>query len=258
VSFCAAIYSYGFSRFVHAESDFWLIFSGTLSVYLGHRLYKVKTNQIVIESNRIKWMKSNETAVRVLLFFSIIAAFVLGIKYCLEQPLIILPGNLAILIATFYVVRVRNKNLRELPYAKVFWVTIVYWLIVICLSSFNSSKDLRYFGDGLYLAQFIYIFAIALLFDIPDVAIDSPAQKTIPQLLGEKRSILLSAFLVSIVLVYQVSAFEVNWKLFVLFTCLILFYWGLLLSKQKEFYLSFFGEAILGMMGIYYLVCTTV
>jgi 1,4-dihydroxy-2-naphthoate octaprenyltransferase len=258
VSFCAALYSYGFSRFVHAESDFWLIFSGTLSVYLGHRLYKVKTHQIVIENNRIKWMKSNETAVRVLLFFSIIVALVLGIKYCLEQPLIMFPGALAVLIAIFYVVRVRNKNLRELPYAKVFWVTVVYWLIVICLSSFNSSNDLRFFGDDLYLAQFVYIMAIALLFDIPDVAIDSPAQKTIPQLLGEKRSILLSTFLVSIVLVYQVSVFEVNWKIFVLFICFIVFYWGLLLAKHKELYLSLFGEAILGLMGVYYLVCVTV
>lgn len=258
MSFCAAIYSYGFARFVQAESDFWLIFSGTLSIYLGHRLYKVKTNQIVVESNRIKWMKSNETAVRVLLFFSVTSALVLGIKYCLEQPLIILPGTLAVLIATFYVVRVRSKNLRELPHAKVFWVTIVYWLIVVCLSSFNSSKDLHYFGDELYLMQFIYIFAIALLFDIPDVAIDSPAQKTIPQLLGEKRSIILSAFLVSIVLIYHVFAFGVNGKLFVLVICLILFYWGLLQSKQKEFYLSLFGDAILGMMGIYYLFSATV
>ena len=258
MSFCAAIYSYGFSTFVEVEPNFWLIFFGTLSIYLGHRFYKINSNQILIESKRIKWMKSNEMAVRVLLFVSIIAALVLGVKYCLEQPLIILPGALAIVIAIFYVVRVRNKNLRELPYAKVFWVTGVYWLIVICMPGFNKLPVLDLFGQRYYLLQLAFIFGIALLFDIPDIAIDSSTQKTIPQILGEKRSIFLSAFFVSIVPIYWISFSDLNWKIYVLVSCFLVFYAGLLKTKNKEFYLSLFGEAILGLMGIYYLVCATV
>lgn len=255
VSFCAAFYSYGFASAVHSKSAIWLVFTGTLSVYLGHRYYKLKTNQINRESQRIVWMKKQEKLVRAMLVISFVSAIVFGTLICFRQPEILGIGMLSIFIAFFYVVPIGNKNLREISHLKVILVSFVYWLIVIGLTSFNSTKSLAAIPWAIYSIQFLYILAIAMLFDIPDVKIDKPSQRTIPQVFGFNRTLMFSSILILVFIYFQMQFFGVDWKFLVLLGLTILFFVGLIQVKNKEFYLSFFGEAMLGVLGIYYLLC---
>ncbi|MGJ8661659.1 MAG: hypothetical protein ACSHXL_06450, partial [Bacteroidota bacterium] len=67
---------------MNANSHALLVFSSTLFVYLGHRYYKLKSKQIKKESNRILWMKRNNTLVLILLVSSALVSAILGIQYC--------------------------------------------------------------------------------------------------------------------------------------------------------------------------------
>lgn len=236
---------------MNANSHALLVFSSTLFVYLGHRYYKLKSKQIKKESNRILWMKRNNTLVLILLVSSALVSAILGIQYCSKHSNIIGWGVVATLITYFYVVRIKNRNLREIPYLKNIWVVLVYWFIVVGLTGFSLQvEEQPHFY--LYINQLLYIFAVAILFDIPDITIDSVDQKTIPQVIGVRASVYLSIIASCCFVVYLGYSNGMNWQ-FISFTgVLTLFYINFRKTKDMEFYLSFYGDGILGILGLYY------
>jgi hypothetical protein len=247
------MFSHGFSQMMQAQSHALFVFSGTLFVYLGHRFYKLLNHQIKKESNRILWMKKNKPLVISLLLFSGILTLILGVNYCINHPKITLWGIIALLITIFYVVKIRNKNLREIPYMKNLWVVLVYWFVVVGLTGFSlpvESQPPFY----LYLNQLIYIFAIALLFDIPDIHIDPKDQKTIPQVIGIRASYFLSVAASLVFLFYLGLNHGVHWQFISFAMILGLFYFFFRKTKNMELYLSIYGEGILGLLGVYYFV----
>lgn len=245
------MFSHGFSKMMNAQSNALLVFSSTLFVYLGHRFYKLKTNQIIKESNRILWMKSHDGFVKVVLILSAISTLYLGIEYSLQHTHILGWAAVAILITAFYVVKIKNKNLREIPYMKNIWVVLVYWFVVVGLTGFSLPPEFQP-PFYLYINQLIYIFAIALLFDIPDITIDPKDQKTIPQVIGANASMSLSVLATVIFLVYLGYSHGLEWHYFIFVFVLASFYYHLKKTSNLESYLSFYGEGVLGILGVYY------
>lgn len=108
------------------------------------------------------------------------------------------PGSLILLLITgvisvFYVLRFKRKNLRELPYIKIYLISLVWVGILIFYPLYNEGRhDLIIYYS---LAHFYYVLAVTIPFDIRDLKLDTPTQKTIPQLLGVVRSKILALFL---------------------------------------------------------------
>lgn len=76
--------------------------------------------------------------------------------------------------------------IRDVPFLKI-GVVVSIWTLVCCVFPWLNSPTNSSFSPYL-IFHFFYIFAIALAFDIRDVAIDHQQRKTIPQVIGVKAS----------------------------------------------------------------------
>lgn len=228
-----------------------------LMVYTGQRLFKL--NWVEVEKNvpRIQWMQTHIFQVRILFTIGFLGTVYYGIPLVLDSLYRFLLLSGTGLISIFYVVRIQGRNLREIPFLKIFAVVFTFFFVA-CLLPFENGLSLKVFLsknliNGLFLsANLLYIFGITILFDLPDMSFDDPAQKTIPQILGPKKSFWLSVFLVSCVFVYfLLSGAEFYWWILFL-TIHVLFYGALWKFKYRLFFLPIFGEMLLLLMGLFY------
>lgn len=103
-------------------------------------------------------------------------------------------------------------RLRQVPFLKVFIVAFAWSSATIIPPAIQSGADFSSSDIWLMLAErFIFIFAITLPFDIRDMRADrSEGIKTIPMILGEKNSVILSVFLLTVFSVLSAYHFLSN------------------------------------------------
>lgn len=94
-----------------------------------------------------------------------------------------LAGMLSILYATPVIsIKGKSLSLRQVPYIKL-WIIVLVWMVVSSLVPLIGSINKE--GLILYsLQQALFIAALTLPFDIRDVELDEPEQRTIPQVFG--------------------------------------------------------------------------
>ncbi len=269
VSLCAAVFSCGFSIQYKTEPIPFFIFFSTLFVYTGQRLYKIWNNQIHTETPRVIWMKENQNLSIAILVMAGIGSLITGFYLFrletifntnLNENTFLFRGIIlafSFLISVLYVVRIRKRNLRELPFIKIFLVVGVY-VFLCCVLPFSSFKDVRWTSsDGHFLFEIglfvnaLFVFGIALLFDTSDIEVDPLDQRTIPQVIGVSRSIYLSAGLIApqalmMFFVHRDNTF--NLSILVIF---MLFYIGFWKYKKTPMYINFWGEAMLAFVGLF-------
>ncbi|MBK9505813.1 MAG: UbiA family prenyltransferase [Bacteroidetes bacterium] len=96
-------------------------------------------------------------------------------------------------------------RLRQIPYLKIFLISFVWATVTILLPVIHSEKAYNNFHIlTMIIERFLFVFAITIPFDIRDMNADSQTElKTIPLLIGEKRSIYAS--IIVLVLFFAVS-----------------------------------------------------
>ncbi len=261
MSFCAALFSFGFSTAFHLSPIFPFVFFTTLLVYTGQRYYKMYFADVCFDQDRTKWMTENKRWVEWILVLAFVGVLFFGIPLLLRSLF-----NLALIlfcaaVSVFYVMRIGNKNLREVPGLKVFLVTIVYFLIV-CVLPFQSLIQMSLSLQPLWIftlflvCQYLYIVGVTVLFDIPDIELDDKSLRTVAQMVGIRKTVILSAVLILplIILAVFASYHSSNKQIYVWVLIVIhgLFYYFLTRKQDKRFYLSFVGEGILGILGVFY------
>lgn len=256
MSFCSAIFAFGFAVLLNLPSLHFFVFFSTFFVYTGHRIYKIRFLGQKIGSKRIDWMRQNPISVNFLLFIAALgfAFFAYPLfKSSTFNSIILLVASI---VAILYVVRVGKRNLREIPFVKIFLVSGVYYLIT-CVLPFQDVNLLSTFirndfclDQPFLFTNLVYLFAITILFDIPDLELDEKSQKTLAQFFGVKVSFIFSVFLVTATLViYALS--NLNTILVFIFGAVhLVFYWCFWQFKKAEFFLPFFGEMLLLFMGV--------
>lgn len=130
----------------------------------------------------------------------------------------------------------RSKSIREVGVLKIFLIAFVWSSIFIVLPQLELGQNLENFFHH-WIAQFLFIFAITLPFDIRDIATDKIGDiKTIPHYIGVRGSRILAtcALIVATFLVDQFSLF------FLLVLPLI---W--LNSNKEWFYLGILDSTII-------------
>lgn len=193
------------------------VFFATLFLYNFHRVYRLNARSgKELNERRHRWLKENK------LFFALVFLISsVGLAYTTFNYLyfILLLFLIPVIILSFgYSIPVIPKGkrwirLRDIPLLKIFlitfvlsWVTVLMplWFYTFETSAGGTFEPVN--NEGLFFSmirRMLFIFAITVPFDIRDLEHDSfNGLKTIPVLLGEKRSLLLSqlALLLFIVL----------------------------------------------------------
>lgn len=204
VSLCASALTWLTCVELDLEIDFVLIlfvFFSTLVIYNMNMISGlVSLSQKGTESERHLWCLANAKVMKLTALLGI-----LGSSYCfaflnIETWLVLAPFALA---AVMYVVPLIGKRgngvrLREFGLNKIFTIAIVWAVVTVVLPVVNTG-NMSSFTDPkvimVAVARAVFIFAITLPFDIRDITNDRKIDvKTIPMLLGVKRTIGLSVF----------------------------------------------------------------
>jgi len=196
VAFCVAGLMLGVAHF-YCIDDCWLYavfaFSGTFATYNFHRLVRNHTFQkeaIITERNR--WQNRFRPFLLVACAIAIGTAatifFFLPIK-----PLSIVLLGVAGLIVLFYAIPLpfAKRTLRDISGLKNIWIVFV-WIILVSIPLINRGKTIQ-FSDLFLIAALCYIQIIP--FDLRDVSYDSRSMKTLPQLLGNRFTVLFGTLL---------------------------------------------------------------
>lgn len=173
-----------------------LILFATLFEYNSHKFVTVFFHKHSLKEAKFEWVNRN-----LKLFYAIVFLSVLGfiITVCFAKPIVLitfLPLGILTVLYSFPVYKkgMRLFRLRELPFAKIFIISIVWsaTCIVLPLVQSGLSVDLKVLSL-LILERSLFVFAITIPFDIRDIESDKNNKLiTIPGTIGEKRALRLA------------------------------------------------------------------
>ena len=178
------------------------VFFSVIGIYNFHRLYKFKNNQLT-ESLKI-WVKLNLLAVQLLCFFGILLSsclFMLLLDFEL-QHLVLLSSCL--IISLIYII----LKCREFPFLKAFLVALVWTIVLVILPNLMQAK--LEIGN---LTFMLFFFALTIPSDARDIKIDHKKMKTLPQLIGKKRSYRIAILLLNLFVLLQSFSIDIKFTL---------------------------------------------
>lgn len=105
----------------------------------------------------------------------------------------VIPALLALLYSTpvFSFRRIRI-TLREVPYLKIYIILVVWLWVSAIIPYFNNRTGLTPDFILFCVQRVLFLFTLLIPFDIRDLKIDYAFQKTIPQMIGVRRSLWLA------------------------------------------------------------------
>lgn len=187
------------------------VFFATILTYTFQRSVKL-LNQSRTQNARLRWMRKNDLLVKAILILSTAACIRHAFYFTFEVYVLLVGCGF---LSLFYIVKIPGKlgkNLRDIPSLKIFLIATVWSATATLIPYLNLQNYIGEFPWLLFTANFLFIIALTIPFDIRDLHLDEPEKKTIPQLLGEKRSVQLA---MALLIVY--------WPLLCLLTGMILY-----------------------------------
>lgn len=204
------------------------VFFATLFSYNFQRLTRHKINIEHYDSERVIWIKRHRLFLLIITItsgiFTIILSFSLSFQ---EIVFLIIPGIISILYS------LGKFGLRNLPSLKILFIALVWSASTVFISIFKTNLESNLW---MMTSVFLYIFSLCIPFDIRDIEVDESNKKTLPQIMGIPKSILIaiSTFSISQIILFTLSN---NYWIIVSFTSGVVL---LLLSlkKRKELFYS--------------------
>lgn len=185
-----------------------LIFCSTFFTYNFQRIYRLRSVELLgkLIGIRLGWIIRN----RKRLFFASVLGLLCSLYFMTQLSinvfLMIIP--LALFSILYVIPFLPNKKaIRDLPFAKIFVISIVWSLVMVAIPvvNYDGFKGLMESPFLLLLCeQFLFILAITLPFDVRDLRYDMELNiKTIPSYIGVKNTITLSHSLLIIVFILK-------------------------------------------------------
>lgn len=221
----------------------------TLVVYNGQRFIKARENK---QTPWLSWVNQNASYMWLLI---IGAGLIAGI--CLLEIIQFKYDALLLLIfavasSILYVIRIGNRNAREIPYLKIHLIAFTWVFILVLFPILNENIDIPIFWIS--IAHYFYVVGVTIPFDIRDLKYDDPGHKTIPQVLGvfwaKVNSVILQFVFIGIML-WQFPSFQTN----------VLFYFSVLTQvilailmneKRSDFYCAGLVDGAIVLLGLSY------
>lgn len=191
-------------------NDIWLflfIFSSTFVIY-NIDLISIKRNDSVnvFQSKKKKWIREHK--IFSYLFFTLSVLAINGVfwQFKLSTQVFIIHLSLISLLYYFPLFPFIKKEiaLRKIPYAKTFFISYVWASVSVILPLFEktSHENLNISIIFLFAENFLFFFAISLLFDIRDVKVDKEeGVLTLARTLGINKTKFLSIVLLILSLI---------------------------------------------------------
>jgi hypothetical protein len=256
VALCVTSLVYGIGRYFnldHLELFALWTFTGTISAYQLHRLFRLRQLKHSVRSNRrLLWMQNTYTFQ--IIWFVINCCCCVGCLFFLplsRESLFLIGLNGVIVVLYALPLPLIGNGIRNLPFAKNVLISIS-WVLII-LVPFASMKQLGLVTWEIPTLIFISVFAQIIPFDNRDLTHDPKSLSTIPQLIGPKNAKYTGFILLLIALSIQTSLLGFHWLLPFTVFCgaaghLIPFRIGYQLR------LEFMWELPLGLMGLWFLL----
>jgi hypothetical protein len=253
VSFSAAFLCYGFCdlfKFKNAVELAVFLWFSTQFIYTAQRLIKAKDAPRT--SLYLLWIKYHSKFLLGITTFSALITIYFGFKFFVSNYKvgILLVGSFG--LSVWYVFPILKARLREVPFLKIHLIAAT-WVLACGVFPLMLNNDWN-FDHWLFVGwHYFLLLAVCIPFDIRDLKIDSPKQKTIPQCFGVKGSKIIAAL--SFVIFYiGITRFNfVQWNL-PLFVSIVLAFILLLLTKKKRklFFYAIAWELVLILIGFSY------
>lgn len=187
----AAAVTWQTTALLEAPSFYLAAFTGaaTLFTYNFQRLVKLNDRPEYIEAGRNNWLFRNRRTLGWITVFAALASVLLFLQLS-EQSWVLLAVGAA--LSLFYVIRFfpiagRLRALRDIPYLKLYVIGLVWTLATVALPAIELQAELTTNEwTALLLERFSFVLAITIPFDIRDMRLDHPEQRTVAQLFGVK------------------------------------------------------------------------
>jgi 4-hydroxybenzoate polyprenyltransferase len=147
------------------------------------------------------------------LFFLIILSAI-GSTFCFFHLTIKEIASLTVFafISIWYVIPIfeNKKRLSDYPIIKIFMVALVWAALAVIIPLGEINIDLK-IKSLLFLEKFMFIFALVIPFDIRDIEFDSSRNiKTIPIILGKRKSIIIALIAIFISIAIAIYLFTID------------------------------------------------
>lgn len=219
-----------------------MISMGIIGIYNSHRLWKYNRNRL--PEHMQKWTFQNKTPIYILSIIPTFLASFIYLYFFIGDPLIDFLTGFCVFVSVFYVRRLRTFSLREIPYMKVIFVILIWYLL------FFVFPYLIFGFPQQWLLGFFLLLIILIPSDIKDVYFDPKEMKTIPQIMGLNNSIgLIQLAILSSVLILLYSDEELNNSLPWIFGFLYFFLLTLLYKKIGYKYFFVFADFTFMLIG---------
>ena len=256
VALCVTSLVYGIGSYFnlsHLELFAIWSFTGTVSAYQLHRLFRLRQLKHTVRSNRrLLWMQNTYPFQISWFIANFISCLVCILFIPITKEFIILIGSNSLIVALYALpLPFIGNGIRNIPFVKNILISISWVLIIfIC---FASVKRLNSIGWEIPVLLFIAVFAQIIPFDNRDLAHDPKCLSTIPQLIGPKKARYVGFVLLLIALCIQTSLLGFHWLLpFTVFCGAVGHLIPFLVGYQLR--LEFMWELPLGLMGLWFLV----
>lgn len=224
-------------------------FFSTLVAYNGQRLLKAK------EGKNTPWLSWVKTHTNVLFTLTLISALAAGL--CLIQIIEFKYDALLLLIfasasSILYVIRIGNKNAREVPYLKIHLIAFTWVFVLVLFPILNANSEAHTLW--MFVAHYFYVVAVTIPFDIRDLKYDDPSHKTIPQVLGvffAKINGIILLILFFGIMIWQEPTLISNW-VFHLAVGIQMVFVGFMNEKRSDFYCAGLIDGAITLLGISY------
>lgn len=220
------------------------VFASTMASYNLLRYWKRKD----IPASDADWFQAHK---RSLLLLNALASFVIlffGAALQKESLFLLIPLFLATLFYNIpFQLGSQSLQLRNIAGIKIFLVAAVWSSVTVLLPLTEMKIELQ--GDHwiTFAQRFLFIFAIAIPFDIRDMNLDKRYMRTIPQCLGIRNSKILG--IVLLIVFFSLEFFKDGQIIYatlpLLLTSLISIVFLLYSNRQRgKYYTSFWVESI--------------
>ena len=181
----------------------WIIFFATLLEYNFHRLITLLKRKEVLKEAKYNWLCQHTKLFYGLMIFSLMGFVVSLMLAKIKVIALLLPLGVITVFYSLPIGSYKHKlfRLREISVLKIFLIALVWAFTTVLIPVMQSELQMEA-SEILFVffERMLFVFAITLPFDIRDMDSDRRAGlKTIPILVGEKKSIQLS---VSVLLFY--------------------------------------------------------
>ena len=221
------------------------VFCATILSYNFIRIY----SKITIKTWLSNWIDANRIGIVAVSILSFIGIIYIGFNLSINALLFLIPFGVLTLfyVFPFPLFLKTNSSLRALAGIKIFLIAFCWAGITVLFPAINYKVAFSSDLIIVFLQRFLFVVVITIPFDIRDVNYDASSLKTLPSILGLKKTKRLGLFLLMLFLGLLFLRTSIDQSLIrIEFGIALLSLFFLIKSKeiQSKYYSAFFVESV--------------